>query len=378
MNVNKDLVINGGMNMYKVKMIVTNRFDPDVRVYKEAKYLVSCGMDVEILCWDREGEYRDKEYENIDGIKVKRFFPYSRYGTGLKQIKPFIQFIKECKEYLKDKDYQFLHCHDLDGIITGFFAKINKAKIIFDMHEFYEVNGKKQRFRYLIRILVNFFQNKSDYIIYVNDFQTTTVSPKNKNKLIYLPNYPERYNYADCEKFKSDKLRISYIGSVRQYNELKNLMDACKGIEDVKIAIHGAGVAYKQLKEIESNYNNVTVTGKYNFRQSAKLYSECDILYAMYPTTSIQYLTSYPIKFFESIITKTPIIVNKGTVLETFVTEKDIGFSVDGSNVEEIRNLVKYIKENMHVLDEKTRNIERIRYNYSWEEVVKNLDKIYG
>jgi len=378
MSANRDLIKMVERTMRKVKMIVTNRFDPDVRVYKEAKYLVTCGLDVEILCWDREGEYRQREYENIDGIKVKRFFPYSRYGTGLKQIKPFIEFIKECKEYLKDKDYQYLHCHDLDGVITGYFCKINNAKIIFDMHEFYEVNGKKQKVRFLIRKLVNFYQNKSDYIIHVNDFQTSTMSYKNRRKLIFLPNYPERDNYIGCEKSKSDKLRISYIGAVRQYNELKNLMDACKGISDVEIAIHGAGVAYKKLKEIEGNYNNIAVTGKYDFRQSARLYSECDILYAIYPTTSIQYLASYPVKLFESIITKTPIIVNKGTALETFVEEKDIGFSIDGSNVEEIRNLVKYIKENMHILDEKTRNIEKIQYNYSWEKVVNNMDKIYG
>jgi len=100
------------------------------------------------------------------------------------------------------------------------------------------------------------------------------MSYKNRRKLIFLPNYPERDNYIGCEKSKSDKLRISYIGAVRQYNELKNLMDACKGISDVEIAIHGAGVAYKKLKEIEGNYNNIAVTGKYDFRQSARLYSE--------------------------------------------------------------------------------------------------------
>ncbi|MBU5294107.1 glycosyltransferase family 4 protein [Anaerosalibacter bizertensis] len=363
--------------MRKVKMILTNRFDPDVRVYKEAKYLVERGFDVEILCWDRENDYVDKEVEVVDGIRIKRFFPYSKYGTGLKQLKSFIGFVKECKKYLKNKEYQYLHCHDLDGVIAGYFARNNNSKLIFDMHEFYEVNGKKQKIRYLMRSIVNCLQNKSDYIIYVNDIQTSTMSSKNKQKLVYLPNYPEQKNYIGCEKSKSHRLRISYIGAVRQYNELKNLMDACNEMNDVEIYIHGAGVAHKRLKNIKGDYNNVFITGKYDFTQSAKLYSETDILYVLYPTSSIQYLTSYPVKFFEGIITKTPMIVNKGTVLEDFIKEYGIGFAVEGGNISEIRELVEYINKNRYILDEKVKNLEKIQYDYSWQEVVKNLDNIY-
>ena len=358
-------------------MILSNRFDPDVRVYKEAKYLVNNGFDVEILCWDRENEYIDKEVEIIDGIKIKRFFPYSKYGTGLKQLKPFVNFIKECKEYLRNENYQYLHCHDLDGVIAGHFARKNKSKIIFDMHEFYEVNGRNQKFRYLVRIIVNYFQSKSDYIIYVNEAQTDVISDRNKRKLVHLPNYPEVENYNGCEKTQSDKLRVSYIGAVRQYAELKNLMDACRNIDNVNVSIHGSGVVYKNLNDIKKEYNNVFVTGKYDFSESAKLYSETDILYALYPTSSIQYIISYPVKFFEAIITKTPIIVNRGTVLEDFVNESGIGFAVDGSDTNEIRELIQYINENRYILDEKISNLEKIQYDYSWEEVVGNLDGIY-
>ena len=125
----------------KVKMILTNRFDPDVRVYKEAKYLAKKGFDVEILCWDRENEYKDREVEFLDGIKIKRLYPYAKYGTGLKQLKSFYKFILECKKYLKCEEYDYLHCHDLDGVIAGYILKSKDSKLIFDMHEFYEVNG---------------------------------------------------------------------------------------------------------------------------------------------------------------------------------------------------------------------------------------------
>lgn len=361
----------------RVKMILTNRFDPDVRVYKEAKYLVEKGFDVEILCWDRENEYKDRETEVIDGISIKRFFPYAKYGTGLKQIKSYIRFLKECKGYLKGQSYDYLHCHDLDGVIVGYVVKGVNIKLVFDMHEFYEALGHKQKIKYMVRSLVNYMQSRSDFIIYVNKLQTDVMSIKNIKKIIFLPNYPEASNYVGAEKGYSNKLRISYIGAVRQFNELKNLMDACKDIKDVQILIHGSGVDYKRINNIKNDYKNVKVTGVYHFKESAKLYSKSDILYALYPIKSLQYRMSYPVKLFEAIITKTPIIVSKGTVLEEFVKQNSIGFVVDGSNVEEIKSLVNSINKNRNILDEKSKSLERIQFDYSWEEVVKNLDKVY-
>lgn len=109
----------------------------------------------------------------------------------------------------------------------------------------------------------------------------------------------------------------------------------------------------------------------YHFRESAKLYSKSDILYALYPIKSLQYRMSYPVKLFKAIITKIPIIVSKGTVLEEFIKQNGIGFVVDGSNVEEIKNLINSINKNRNILDKKSKKLERIQFDYSLEEVVK-------
>ncbi len=365
--------------MKKVKMILTNGFGPDVRVYKEAKYLVSEGFNVEILCWDRKSEFIDAEYETADGIFIKRFFPSAEYGTGYRQVGSYFRFIKECKNYLENVNFDYLHCHDLDGIIAGWLMFRKDARLIFDMHEFYEVNGRRrQKLKYLVRALVGFFQSKSDYIIHVNNAQVAPIAKQNLNKLVFLPNYPESSVYRECQKSNSDKLRIAYIGAVRQYNELKNLFDACKGMTDVSVSIHGSGVAYIPLSEIALEYPNVTVTGRYDYSESAQLYSEADLLYVIYPTTSDQYFTSYPVKFFEAIITRTPVIVGENTVLAEFVHSHDIGFVVNGDSVDDVRNLVDELRADRKLLNSKVDNIEKIQFDYLWEHVVSNLNKIYS
>ena len=57
--------------------------------------------------------------------------------------------------------------------------------------------------------------------------------------------------------------------------------------------------------------------------------------------------------------------------MEKTVEKYDIGFSVDGTNEENI-------KKNKEILEQKKRNIEKIKNKFIWEDVVKNLDKIYG
>ena len=52
-----------------------------------------------------------------------------------------------------------------------------------------------------------------------------------------------------------------------------------------------------------------------------------------------------------------------------------IGFAVDGSDIGEIRRLINYIYCNKEVLLKKESNLAKIQYKFSWEEIVKNLDK---
>ena len=74
--------------MKKVKMILTNGFGPDVRVYKEAKYLVSKGFDVEILCWDRENEFAGAESDNVGGYGSKGSSRLRSMGLGIGSLSP--------------------------------------------------------------------------------------------------------------------------------------------------------------------------------------------------------------------------------------------------------------------------------------------------
>lgn len=352
-----------------VFMILTNGFDPDVRVYKEAKFLVKKGFNVTILCWDRKKEYLEKEIEILEGINIKRFYISSVPGSGLKQTIPFIKFIAYVRNYLKDKEYQYLHCHDFDGIVAGMFTKNKRNKeIIFDMHEIYSdySYGKNKLFNFFYKKIIR----KVNHIICVNDIQIKNI--ENKEKIIYLPNYPDKQLYIPLEKKYCSNIRVNYIGSVRDYNALKKLENI--NIKNVEIGIYGIGTCYdKLLKEIKNP--TMRLYGKYNgITEIGEIYRNTDILYCSYNPDNINWKNAYPVKLYESIITLTPVIVTENTIAGEFVKKNGIGEVVQYGQESSIINAINNIIENY---DKYIYNLSKISNNYSWENIRENLLKIY-
>lgn len=357
--------------MSVIKMILTNAFNPDYRVYKEAKYLVSKGYNVEILCWDRENE--EKEIDEIDGVKIRRFHINSVYGSGLKQFSSMKKFIKACKNYLKTVKYDFLHCHDIDGAFCGY--KINKkANLIFDMHEFYF--GKSRLRDFIYKAILNKINKKINHFILVNEHQLNQINKKYHNKVLYLPNYPEA-KISSWDKTKCEQLRINFIGCVRDYMSLSNLIKAVGNNDKFSINIYGDGVEYQNLLNLSNEYKNVSVLGHYDGINDTKtIYESTDILYCVFDILVQNWKTGISTKIFEAIITNTPIITNINCAEEEFVSKYNIGWSVDGTNPTEVKNLLLSITPEM--LEEKKNNLKNIQNTYIWENAATVLDNIYN
>lgn len=84
-----------------ITMLLTNAFEMDVRVYKEARYLIEKGNNVTILCWDRNKNSNLKALDEKDGIQVVRFLEPSIAGSGYRQVGSFFKYALKCRKYLK-------------------------------------------------------------------------------------------------------------------------------------------------------------------------------------------------------------------------------------------------------------------------------------
>lgn len=359
----------------KIKMILTNAFSPDVRVYKEAKYLVSQGHEVEVLCWDKTPEKGLPCVEKQDGIRIRRFGIPAVEGTGYKQIGAYLSFIRHCKKYLKRRKCDVLHCHDLDGAIAGYLAR---KKFVFDMHEFYDKGGKFRK--KLSHIMVCYLAKRSVGNIYVTSQNLETYGKGIEDRFFQLKNYSDSSMLPGREKEPSDELRIAYIGRVRnQIQEFSALFRAVKDLERVRVDIYGDGPDLERLRVMAEKIGNANVHGAFNgLEDSAAIFRNTDVSYVAYDPINPNYQGEFePVKLFEAVFTGTPIIATKSLNPGRFAVEKGVGLAVDTRSAEEVRGAICYLRDNPRVMQKFERRMKEISDDYDWKHAVQILDKVY-
>lgn len=361
-----------------ITMILTNAFSPDVRVYKEAKYLVGKGHKVTILCWDKTPEKGLPLRENKDGINIIRFGIPSVAGTGMKQSGAYFKFIRSCRKYLKKHKCDCLHCHDLDGALVGYLTRKAKTPFVFDMHEFYEKGSKTKKT--IIHWFVMKLVSKAKAVIYVSNESLKRYGKQFGEKFYVLRNYSDPSFFTDCKKVSSERFRIAYIGEVRnQIPEFTALFEAVKGMDNVRVDIYGGGVDLPRLEELKNHYSNVTVHGRYDgIRESNRIYSNTDVSFIAYDTENPNYHGDFePVKLYEAVITGTPIIAT-GDLNPGRLAEKErIGLSVDTKSADEIQNAIHRFISDKDFFEECKNNMEKIAVRYDWNNAVRILDRVY-
>lgn len=364
--------------MKKIKMILTNSYDPDPRVYKETKSLVEKGYSVEILCWDRDSRYKNNKNKfSSDKIKVTRFFDNTEYGSGLKQLLPYIKFCFNVKKYLSKESFDYLHYHDLDGGILSLCIK-NKVKRIFDMHEFYDSN--KKVIHYLKMLFLHKVIQNSNGIIYCVKGQKIKYNKFFQNKKSDLiANFPDINNFKNYKHIESEKLRVVFTGGVRDFKSLSTLMIAAKGLKNIEVIINGGGVQVENLKNFKEkeNCNNTKITGFFEYNEISKFHSETDIIYNVCTNNRDNTQYGFGIKVQEGIALGIPIMVNKNTEIGNFVEDKNLGFTVNDGEIKELRELLIKISNNKAILKEKKMEIYKISKEYSWSVSEEKLINLY-
>ncbi|MGY0217554.1 glycosyltransferase [Endozoicomonadaceae bacterium StTr2] len=370
----------------KVKMILTNAFTFDFRVLREASTLSQNGHDVEILCWDRENVTSNKDIDIIDNIKVKRFFPRAKSETGIKQIIPFLKFIFQSKKYLRNKEVDIIHAHDLDGLITGFFCKSRKMKLIYDSHEFFSgMRGLKiSPFFFILEWIL---LKRVDSIISVSPSICTSLkklySPKNKPLLIR--NTPNKYTVSNKHETLRARLKISenqkilvYQGMLNADRGLENLIQILTYLEDnIVIVLIGTGSFEQNLRDLATKLNvndRVFFTGHIEHEKLLNYTSSADL--AIYLLNIIKLNTRFclPNKIFEFIQAEIPIISTETRDVKKLIRKYSIGETVNPSNIEDTVDKIKKILTHSQ---EYKNNLIKAKKELSWENEEKKLIEFY-
>lgn len=286
--------------------------------------LINCGYD--IIYWNRHSIEESSHDRNANLIP----FNYSMNETSTRSQKAvgYIRFSCFLWKILCRKKYKtVVFLHAVAGtILTPVLLFKYRHKFIIDVRDFsYDHNViyagiQALLFRYALKVVISSkkyteFLPKRDYLLVHNSISISD-DIRSKFKL---------------KEISKTKIRISYIGLIRFYDELYKFIDAFKNDNRFELNFIGKGANELTQYCTNNNVTNVKLIDVFPPDQTLEHYMNCDIIFNAYGngTPLLNYALSN--KLYYSAMLYIPIIVTPKTYMAEIVKENELGFEISYS-----------------------------------------------
>lgn len=327
------------------------KYMPYLSLYKE----IINGQDVSLLYWDRDETEDIEIYENLTKYPFRRcqqdqiFKPF--------KILNFFRFKHYVINHLKKNSYDYIIVlSTLPGVlISNCLLNEYRKRYVFDYRD---VTLEKYPF-FRTRVQKLLFNSKLNISSSVGFQQFYK-----KSKFHIVHNY-DNINGNDYQsKSSSDKIRIGFIGFIRQFRFNKKIISIFSN--DETFELHYYGREQKVAKQLSqyvalNNINNVIFHGSYLPKEKPSIYSNIDIINNLYEN---DYATKYAMgnKFYDGIKFKLPQICNKGSLMGNLVESYNIGITIDLN----LPNVKQYLIDYYN-------NFDKLLFNLNIEKIEKAI-----
>ena len=369
-------------------MLLTNPFKPDPRVYDEAKALVDAGYKVTILCWDRGENYPSREMkEDIEIIRIK--IP-SSYGKPIDFLRGILTYYFLSIKYLKNKNFDIVHAHDFDTLPLAYFLKkLHEWKVIYDAHDHYTSMIKDvlpSKVASLLRFVEEHLMRRVDgriaatralgHVLFGNlDFVTVMNAKKLEDYDVskdVIKRLRDKYNLHG-------KFVIVYIGILKIWEPIPQIIEAVKGNKDIYLIIGGDGPHRNLILKKVGDADNILYIGWVKKEDIPKYTALSDII--ILPSDNRKEYTRVAVgnKIMEGLAAGKPIIAGKGTEGGRIVEECQCGLVCEFTDIDCISRGIRYLKENKNLYEKFAKNARFCaEKKYNWGIMKERLLQLYA
>jgi glycosyltransferase involved in cell wall biosynthesis len=365
--------------------VVIARCNPvvyDIRVFKIVNSLKK-RYSILALGWNREKVPREITNKYLVDLKLCGFI--APYGKSLvrspKMVSYYIYFWIWLFNQLVKSNPKVIHACDLDTVIPCYFYKLLfRKKLVFDVFDRYAIAFVPRKFRLFysaVNFLEEFFSKNSDVLITISEKVLSTFRRKPKHCMIIF-NCPEDYRIDKKSPNEDGVLKIVYTGGIRSKTRgLESLTAAVNDLPNVELVIAGWYIkSDKQFLESLLRVPNVKYKGILKPNDSLILEASSDVIVALYDPSIQWHNITLPNKFFEAMMCSVPLITN---VSADFVNPIGFGIIVEYGNIEQIRNAIVELRDNVEL----RRNLglngrKAFLEKYNWKNMEQEIFEVYS
>lgn len=335
--------------------------------YRYEKILKDNNVKFDLIIWNRENITENTEANNLIEFKMK---DKSDNKNPFKIIK-FVAFSEFVKKTLKKNNYNkiiFLGTHGCAPIFLSkfLFEKYNQ-KYWLDIRD-YQYEWFKPFFDFEKKSIENSF--------------ATAISSKGYEEFLPKSKYYYMHNVdpdIDClikkynkQEDKKNRIRISFIGNVRYYEENIKLIKLFANDDRFILQYFGAGSENIKLYCEKNKINNVEFFGKFKKEDTVKFYNQTDIINNIYGNDSIGLTTALSNKLYYAVALKIPILVCDNTYMKEITNKYNFGITF--KNEKDFPDNL-YMKYNDGLAKEKNKQPQ---YEKLWEIIQQDEKHTYN
>lgn len=295
--------------------------------------------NIHVCSWDRSSEHIDINCDNYSVYKT----PNVGYGNKFLKLASVFKYANFYLNVIKKKKPEVVICSHWDMLLIATLLK-GSEKIVYDNVDIPEFKiGFIER---LIVLLERAALKRVEVSLLASRFYLPLYSGF---KCIVLENLPVSVKKENVQRSIPNKgIKIGFVGSVRHYELLVNLINVTKSDVNLQLHIYGGGIAKDKLESYceENRICNVFFHGKFKYDEISFIYDEIDILWAAYPYKSRNVKYAISNKFYESIFYSIPCLFSENTKLGDYVTENKLGVALDPYSIDSINHaIIKIIND---------------------------------
>ena len=220
-----------------------------------------------------------------------------------------------------------MYACDLDtGWITSIICKKRKIPYVYDIYDYYVDSHNLPSFsiHFVENMEIGVINNAALTIICTEE-RIVQISKAKPKRVIVIYNSPDipvfyeevaDYDYAYCGEISSRRLMDKIFKKYPQNS-------------DITMCIAGDGPEDSGARELSNKYDNVFFEGIVSYRRVIEIEKKAKSLSAIYNPIKRNHQLCAPNKFYEALALGKPVIVCRGTGIDTVVLNENIGIVID-------------------------------------------------
>jgi glycosyltransferase involved in cell wall biosynthesis len=298
----------------------------------------------------------------------------------------FLAFIK-LKE-IKAKTYIAEDVYSLPIVV--FWAKIRKAKILYNSREFYFALGglsKRPKIQKLISWIENKFIKSVDFVLATGEMDKEILEKQYQiSNVRVIRNIPKmtfptsKIDFREKYNLSNDCFIMIYQGILQEGRGIKLVLNTISEIDDIAFIIVGDGPKseeYKKIVEEKRLESKVFFIGLVEHKELINYSASADIGLSLIENISLSYFYALPNKLFEYINSGIPILSSDLPQMKQIIEKYKIGRIVNLEHKPEanLKNEIQIMRDNPQYLLQMKSNTIRAVQELNWDvEFERNID----